>query len=277
MFEQYPACLSETVKPAGRSIRELLLPLLRMASDSDVLRADSVGSWRSEDESFFLPRFFFQRTQASKPRIKVAILAGIHGTDLGGILGLTEFVRALNTHPAIGRDYQLWLYPLCNPSGYVNCVCGLRSGPELDRKIWKNSAAPETRLLERERREHRFHGLISLYGNPTGRGVNAYVRGASLKARLLTPALMAAAQALPLQSLSQLDGFNAIQGIELPYYDRGLRASRDQTTKPFEIVIEIPKQVSLRLQAEVCLVLLHAILAAYRRISSEAGIGFLAQ
>jgi len=261
---------------ARRSIRELLLPLLQIASESAVVRGDSLGCWRSGDELFFLPRFVFQRTQVSKPRINVAIFAGIHGDDLSAVLGLIEFVKALNTHPAIGRDYQLWLYPLCNPSGYVDGTRRSRSGKELDREFWKDSGEPEVKLIEKELREQRLDGIISLRCNASSKGLHGYIWGTALKAHLLAPALAAAEQALPPNNRAQIDGFQAIQGMNSAYHDGSLRAPPEQKMKPFQIVLEIPKQIPLRLQAQAFLVSLHAILAAYRRISLEAGALFLA-
>ncbi len=84
---------------SSQSLRDLLLPLLQLVSESDVLRADSLGYWRSGGDLFFLPRFVFQRTQNAKPRIKVGIFAGLHGDEPGGILGLIELIRALDAHP----------------------------------------------------------------------------------------------------------------------------------------------------------------------------------
>ena len=77
-----------------------------------------------------------------------------------GILGLIQLIRALDAHPPVGREYQLWLYPVCNPSGYADRTRQSRSGRDLNREFWKNSAEPEVQLLERELRLHRFNGII---------------------------------------------------------------------------------------------------------------------
>jgi murein peptide amidase A len=71
-------------EPRSPSLRDLLLPLLQLVSESDSLRADSLGYWRSGGDPFFLPRFVFQRKQNAKPRIKVGIFAGLHGDEPGG-------------------------------------------------------------------------------------------------------------------------------------------------------------------------------------------------
>jgi hypothetical protein len=61
---------------AGRSVHDLLAPLVKLVAQSQVLRADSLGCWRSGEDLLFLPRFFFQRRKVHKPRIKVGIFAG---------------------------------------------------------------------------------------------------------------------------------------------------------------------------------------------------------
>jgi hypothetical protein len=95
---------------AGRSVHDLLAPLVKLVVQSEVLRADSLGCWHSGEELLFLPRFFFQRRQVHKPRIKVGIFAGIHGDEPGSVPGLIQLARALERYPEVGRNYQLWLY-----------------------------------------------------------------------------------------------------------------------------------------------------------------------
>jgi hypothetical protein len=256
--------ISSASNTSRRSIRALLLPLVKLASRSDVLIADSVGCWRCGGELFFLPRFIFQRTAVAKPRIEVAIFAGMEGNDLGGILGLTEFLRALNAHPAIGREYRLWLYPLCNPVGYVDGSDILPSGKDFDREIWNNSDSPEVQWIEQELSQRRFDGILSLRGDPLANRVQASVDDQTID--FVTPALAAAEQALPAKQRAQLAGFS----VRKRSRNKGAQGYRGHSHKSFEIVLEVPRQFSLGLQSEIFLVSLHAILAAYRRNSSPA-------
>jgi murein peptide amidase A len=251
----------------SQSLRDLLLPLLQMASESDVLRGDSLGHWRSGDDLFFLPRFVFQRTQKAKPRIKVGIFAGFHGDEAGGIFGLIELIRALEANPPIGREYQLWLYPVCNPSGYADGTRESRAGRDLNREFWKNSTEPEVHLLEMELRVHRFNGIISLHCDDASDGVHGFVGGVSMSQYLLKPALAAAERALPLNSASQINGFHVINGIIASREDGAFRAPPEQRAAPFEIALEVPQRAPLPLQAHAFLFALHEILATYRRIS----------
>jgi hypothetical protein len=259
----------QTLTARGK-IRDLLLPLFDMVSESACLRADSLGPWRSEGDSFFLPRFVFQRTTVRKNRIKLGIFAGIHGDEPAGILGLIELVRALEATPPAGRDYQLWLYPLCNPSGYVDGTRHSRSGRDLNREFWQDSPEPEVRLLEAELRRERFDGLISLHSDDTSDGVYGFVGGATLTRHLLEPALAAAESALPTSQASQIDGFHAVNGIIHSRYDGILCAPPEQRPAPFEIILETPLHARESAQRDAFLLALQAILAEYRRVISFA-------
>jgi hypothetical protein len=254
-------------EPPSQSLRDLLLPLLQLVSESDVLRADSLGYWRSGGDLFFLPRFVFQRTQNAKPRINVGIFAGLHGDEPGGILGLIQLIRALDAHPPVGREYQLWLYPVCNPSGYADGTRRSRGGRDLNREFWKNSAEPEVQLLERELRLHRFNGIISLHCDDASDGMRGFVNGASMNQYLLKPALAAAERALPSNSASRINGFHASNGIIASREDGALQAPPEQRAAPFEILLQAPQRAPLQLQAHAFLFALHEILASYRRIS----------
>lgn len=253
-----------------RSIKELLLPLFVQVGTSDFLRADSLGFWRSGGDRFWLPRFAFQRTQMIKPRIKVGIFAGLHGDELAGILGLIDFVKRLDEDPMLGRDYQLWIYPFCNPGGYADGTRHSRSGRDLNREFWKSSGEPEVELLEQEIRRLEFDGIISLHADDTSHGVYGFVRGATLTKHLLQPALAAAEAALPTNKESRIDGFHAVEGIIETAYDGILSAPPGTHPAPFEIILETPHHAPLELQRRAFVLALEAILSEYRRLISFA-------
>ena len=257
--------ISNSSNASRRSIRKLLLPLLKMASCSEVLVADSVGCWRSGGELFFLPRFIFQRTLTAKPRIEVGIFGGIDGNDLGGIRGITEFLCALNAHPAIGREYRLWLYPLCDPLGYVNHARAIGSNLYPGTEIWKDSDEPVAQLIEKELCERRFDGVISLRGNSQATQLQAGVSGQDLD--FGTSALIAAQEALRVNQRADFAGFS-VRKLDP---QESIHACSGQSHKRFEIALEVPGRFPPSLQGEFFLVSLHAILAAYRRRSSERG------
>lgn len=248
-----------------RSIRKLLLPLLKMASASDVLVADSVGCWRSGGELFFLSRFIFQRTLVAKPRIEVGIFAALDGTDLGAIRGITDLIWALNAHPAIGREFRLWLYPLCDPVGYVDPKCARGRDACLAGEVWRSPTTPETKLIGKELAERQFDGVILLRSDSLATQVEAGVSDRNLD--FVTPALVAAEQALRTNQRAEVPGFS----VRTLSPGENLHAGPGKSPNRFEIVLEVPASLPLGLQGQLFLVSLHAILAAYRRLSSETG------
>ena len=251
-------------------IKGLLLPLFLQVGVSDFLRADSLGFWRLGAERYWLPRFVFQRTQLVKPRIKVAIFAGLHGDEPASILGLIDFVRRLDESPMLGRDYQLYLYPLCNPTGYVDGTRHSRSGKDLNREFWRSSTEPEVGLIEQEILRQRFDGIISLHSDDTSHGVYGFVRGATLTRHLLQPALAAAEAALPVNKEAHIDGFHAVDGIIHTAYDGILSAPPEMKPAPFEIILETPQLAPLELQRKAFVLALESILSEYRRMISFA-------
>jgi hypothetical protein len=255
---------------AGRKIKELLLPLFIQAGTSEFLRGDSLGFWRVGEERHWLPRFVFQRTQIVKSRIKVGIFAGIHGDEVAGVLGLMDFVRQLDENPLTGRDYQLWIYPLCNPTGYIDGTRHSRSGKDLSREFWKFSEEPEVGLIEDEILRQQFDGIISLGTSGTANGVYGFARSATLTEHLLKPALAAAEAALPTDRGEFIGGFHAVDGIIHSAFDGYLSNPPSTQPAPFEIILETPQRAPLDLQRRAFVLALESVLSEYRKMISFA-------
>ncbi len=253
-----------------RSIKEILLPLFIQVGASDTLRADSLGFWRAGEDRFWLPRFVFQRTHIVKSRIKVGIFAGIHGDEPAGIFGLIDFVRELDADPALGKEFQLWIYPLCNPSGFIDGHRHCRSGLDLNRHFWTDSQEPEIQLLEAELHRQAFNGIISLHSDDTSDGMYGFVRGHTLTKHLMEPALAAAEAALPRNKRAQIDGFHAVEGIIHSGYGGILSAPPGAWPEPFEMVIETPQHAPMDLQRQAFVLALRSILTEYREFISYA-------
>jgi len=254
----------------SRSIKEILLPLFIQVGVSDTLRADSLGFWRVGEDRFWLPRFVFQRTHIVKSRIKVGIFAGIHGDEPAGILGLVDLVRELDADPVTGKEFQLWIYPLCNPSGFMDNTRHSRSGLDLNRQFWRDSQEPEIQLLEAELRRQAFNGIICLHSDDTSDGMYGFVRGHTLTKHLMEPALAAAEAALPRNKRALIDGFHAVEGIIHSGYGGILSSPPGAWPEPFEMVIETPQQAPLDLQRQAFVLALKSILSEYREFISFA-------
>jgi hypothetical protein len=237
--------------------------LYTQALHSHHLRADALSVWESHGETFWLPRFRFQRTSAVKERHKVGIFAGIHGDEPAGILGLMDFIRELDESPEIGRHFELYLYPVCNPGGYLSGTRTSRSGKDLNREFWRGSQEKEVQLLEREILARRFDGIIALHSDDTAPGFYGFARGDVLARQLLSPALAAAEQAQPRDVRPFIDGFQAVNGMIHESYDGILCAPPQQIPQPFELILESPALAPLADQRNAFRLALKAILQEY--------------
>jgi murein peptide amidase A len=246
------------------ALRTLLLPLLLEVAASPYLIADSIGMWRVGEERFWIPRFIFQRTQQTKRRIKVGIFAGVHGDEPEAVLGLVDLVNGLNAHPEVARDYHLFVYPMCNPGGLVDGTRCSRSGADLNRKFWQNSAEPEVQLLEMELRRQQFDGIISLHTDDTSDGVYGFARCIAEKHYLLHDALEAAHHALPRCRSKLIDGFAATNAIIRTCYAGVLSAPAEQQPQPWEIILETPQRAPVHLQRQAFVLAIAMILGRYR-------------
>jgi hypothetical protein len=255
-----------------RSIKKLLLPLfLQVGTTAESLRADSAGFWHVGEERYWLPRLIFRGgKETGEETIRLAIFAGIHGDEPAGVQALVDFLRALEADPWMGRAYKIYIYPLCNPTGYEDGTRHSRSGLDLNREFWRGSLEPEVAILERELLKHKFHGIISLHSDDTSDGVYGFVRGATLTKHLLKPALAAAEAALPVNQGSIIDGFHAIDGIIHTAYDGILTAPPGTSPAPFEIILESPHHAPVDLQRRAVVLALEQILRHYRRMISYA-------
>jgi murein peptide amidase A len=253
------------------SVKHLLLPLLTQVLYSRCLIADALGSFEAGGERHFLPRFFFQRTQVKKKRFKIGIFAGIHGDEPGGVLGLMDFVRELDEDPELGRHFELSLYPLCNPTGYLAGTRESATGSDLNREFWRGSNEPEVALLEKEIAARNFDGIISLHSDDTSPGFYGYARGTVFATQLLAPALAAAERAQPLDSRPFIDGFHAVNGIIHDSFDGILSAPPNVRQQPFEIILESPANTPLADQRTAFTLALKSVLSEYRKFIAYGG------
>jgi hypothetical protein len=255
---------------ATNSIRALLRPLFEQVGQSSFAwRAESVGFWRTPEGRYWLPRLVFDRAQA-EPCTKLAIFAGIHGDEPAGVHALCELVRVLDSAPWLARQFSIYVYPLCNPTGYEDGTRESRAGKDLNRQFWRGSPEPEVQLLEREIRRGQYDGFVSLHSDDTSEGLYGFVRGATLTEHLLCPALAAAEALLPVNSAAKIDGFHAIDGIIRSGYEGVLSAPPGARPQPFEIILESPAQAPLPLQSASLVLALLEIVTHYRRLIAYA-------
>jgi hypothetical protein len=253
-----------------RSLSGLLAPLNQMAAGSPNLVISREARFEVNGESYVLPRYLFIGPKSGDAPIRIGIFAAIHGDEPEGACALVRFLNFLENHPESAAGYCLSVYPVCNPTGFEDDTRHSRGGKDLNREFWRNSAEPEVNLLQAELLSGSFHGIISLHTDNTSEGFYGIVSGATLARDLLEPALKAASEFLPVNQRPRIDGFPARNGIVHESYKGILGAPPAVRSRPFEIVLETPKQQSAFLTDWAFIAALQTILVEYRKFIAYA-------
>jgi len=204
-----------------------------------------------------------------KPVYRIGIFGGIHGDEVAGVIAALQLLHHLAAHPQLGRFHEVFVYPVCNPSGFDAGRREGETGKDLNRCFWAEREETEVRLLEQELRAKSFDGIIALHTDDTSEGIYGYVNGSTLTRHLLEPSLQAASTILPRDDRPEIDTHPAERSIITGGYSGILSAPPDQHPKPFEIVFETPHLAPIGLQVEAHLVALKQILRLFPQISSQ--------
>jgi len=257
----------ETSVPAENrsSIERFLVPLLELPG----VQAELLGPFESCGQKYSVPRFTLFGPNSTEP-IRVGLFGAIHGDEPAGAFALSEFLQGLVKQPELAENFQLQVYPVCNPTGFEDNTRLSRTGRDLNREFWKNSSEPEVHILEQELKEGHFSGIIQLHADDTSEGIYGFVRGHTLTENLLRPALREAGKVLPRNVNATIDGFAARDSIIYDAYEGVLAAPASMNPVPFEIVFETPHSAPIQLQVQALVVAIHTILAEYRRLISFA-------
>ncbi len=256
--------------PAPTVPTGFLSPFDEIAAQSDYLIAKPLVEFEHAGQRHQIPRYVFLGPRGGGDTIRLGIFATIHGDEPEGALGLVRFLHALEKNPDLARGYALFIYPVCNPTGFADRTRHSRTGVDLNREFWINSEHPEVRALETEIWTHAFHGIVTLHSDDTSDGLYGFVNGAVLSEYLLEPALRAAEHFLPRNQRGTIDGFPANRGIINSCYNGVLKSPQGLTHPPFEITFETPQRLAPHLQVEAVNTALHSILTEYRTIISVA-------
>jgi hypothetical protein len=267
------APLKTIAKPARnqrRSIADLLAPLEKIAANSPNLVANHDAKFEVNGENYELPRYLFVGPRGGDTPIRVGIFAGVHGDEPEGVHAIVQFIQLLEAHSELATGYYLSFYPVCNPTGFEDGTRHSRSGKDLNREFWRNSAEPEVRLLQAELQSRSFQGIISLHTDDTSDGFYGFAHGATLTKNLIAPALAAAEKFLPRDERSVIDGFAARNGIIRQNYEGILNAPPKVRPRPFEIILETPVAPPEYLKELAFVAALQTILLEYNKFIAYA-------
>lgn len=253
-----------------RQIRPLLRPLDELAKGSHTLFAAHLAYHDNSGLPHFLPRYLFTGPGDRRSYLRVGIFAGVHGDEESGVLAALRLLEILEKEPERARGYELFVYPIVNPDGFVDNTRWARSGRDLNREFWSGSEELEVQLIERQLSSLQFNGLIALHTDDTSEGLYGFVKGHELTRHVLEPALEAAGEFLPRNFDKSIDNFVANNGIIEQGYEGILSAPPDQKPKPFEVVFETPHHADLEKQIQAHLTAVQTILDRFKVLISEA-------
>lgn len=253
-----------------RDLRALLEPLMALRELHSMFHVSDIGAHECGGLRLALPRIEVRGADALHDPIKIALFGGLHGDEPAGILGAIAFLEALAAEPAKATGYVLYVYPLCNPSGYIASTRENFAGFDLNRQFWRGSQLPEVKALERELTLQRFDGIVALHSDDTAEGMYGYTHGRVLNEALLEPALKSAGLVLPRDPRPLIDGFEARDAKIHHCYGGVLAAPPDQHPKPFDLILETPSLAPIARQVEATVAALDTILEEYRQFIAYA-------
>ncbi|MEI7732845.1 MAG: hypothetical protein WCO56_24955 [Verrucomicrobiota bacterium] len=246
-----------------RSLADALVPLEQLAKTSESLLAQPLGGFTVDGQTYTVPRYVFIGPKGGGDPIRLGLFGGIHGDVAAGVHALSGLLAWLHINPELATDYYLFVYPLCNPTGYEDRSQHSRSGKDLDRESWSESKEPELQLLQAELSRQPFHGLVELHAQKNSPEFLGYTSSSTLAQHVLEPAISAAGHVLGQQSHrpanSKLSAGKIVNRTK-PYW----RLARTKSPAPFEIRLEVPYLVEPQLQQEAFTVGLLTFLAEYK-------------
>jgi protein MpaA len=250
-----------------KNFRETLSPLRQ--EKAPWLPA-TLGSWNVGTDAYSLEQYLFVGPRGGGDYLRVGVFAGVHGDETAGVFAAIRFLQDLAQNPEWARGYEIYIYPLCNPSGFEDGTRHSRSGHDLNREFWIGSRQPEVQLLERQIRTLRFDGFISLHADTDSGGLYAFALGAHVTQDVVEPALHAAEKVLPRNCDPTIDNFTARNGLIRKGYAGMLCAAPEAQPRPFEIVFETPHNADLEKQVEANLIFLRHALEQYQQLRAVA-------
>jgi hypothetical protein len=245
-----------------RSIADALKRLTLVSVYSDYLYYSPLGLFHHGRHPYRLARYIFLGPAAGDEPVKIGLFAAIHGDDPESAQALAEFLLLLDMEPERARGYQIFVYPICNPTGFEDGTRATRRGHDLMQEIWKGSKQPEAFYIERELGALQFHGIVHLRSREDGDVVRARVDSSVLEQALVQPALKAAEKFLPGDKTEpgrRSSGTTAARSCEW-----GLVNPAELKPAPFEITFETPRKAPPELRKEATLAALHRIIEEYR-------------
>jgi predicted deacylase len=235
--------------------------LIERAEKSNYLVATCVGEVGHGEVVLPIPRFVFMGDRSGGDTVRVALIAALRGDEPEGTEAVARFLEELDRWPELARGYHLYAYPIANPTGFAAGTARNAQGVDLAAQFWNRSSQPEVYYLERELGALRFHGVVTLQVGDSGGSVfRVHTPSATLASAVGESVVRAAQRWLPGNG-----GRDAGETSFTPVYITG---TEELNPRPFEIALELPRQVSRHAQIRSAVAGLKALLEAYRGVIS---------
>ncbi|MBK9989229.1 MAG: hypothetical protein IPP19_00455 [Verrucomicrobia bacterium] len=102
-----------------RDLQHLFDRLDALAGQGGALsRIASTGEFAVDGNNYEIPRYVFAGPIEGQSPIRLGIFAGLHGDEPAGPDALVIFLTELLRDPSRARGYELYIYPVTNPTGY---------------------------------------------------------------------------------------------------------------------------------------------------------------
>ena len=251
---------ADTLRTQQNEIQDRLKPLLDLAENSDYLIAGSVGEFMAGEELFQIPRFAFIGPRGGGDTIRLGIFAAIFGDEAEGAEAVIEFLQRLENKPRLATGYHLYVYPVCNPTGFIARTPHNSSGEDLSKHFWRGSSQSEIYYLERELGVLRFQGVISIHAR---KHLETFVLRANseiLTRDVIYPVIESTQQLAPVSALTAGSNTN----LPLDF----LTAGDELDPRPFELHLGIPRNAPDRSRINGTVHLLNSVLDTYRSFLS---------
>jgi hypothetical protein len=196
--------------------------------------------------------------------VRIALFGAVNGDEPEGTRAIAEFLLRLHREPERARGYQIFAYPITNPTGFEDDTPRTRQGHDVQLEMWNGSKQPEVYYIERELGVLQFHGLVNLRTRDDIRILHAHAGAPTLEESLVRPALEDAEKFLP-RPHPGVDG-QMFPGTTVvrDRYERGLGNPAELNPAPFEIVLEMSGQAPPDLLTNATVAMLDRVIAEYR-------------
>jgi protein MpaA len=267
---QLVSFVEPTAPAQRRSIDDWLSGVTQLAGQSESLLWKPCGNFGVASRTYGIPRYLFIGPRGGDDPIRIGLFASLHGDQPETTSALLSFLKILEATPDLARNYFLFVYPICNPTGFEDNTRCSRRGRDLNREFWNNSQEPEITALQSEICSHALDGIISLHTDDATAGLYGVTRSYTVGKNLVEPALAAADPILPRDRKDVIDGFAAKDGVVRAVYTGAISGPPSIRPRPFEIALCAPRGAARYQQEQGLLLAVQCILSNYRELRAYA-------